>query len=137
MGSCFVSAILGSFYGRLFPDESLHVVHASYVVHWLSQVPGGIENNKGNVYMGKTSPLNVFAAYGKQFHTDFIKFLQLRSKEIVRGGCMVLTFLGRNSADPTTDDCCRHLELLAHSLLCMVKIFYLVLLLTIYAFLKL
>ncbi|KAI3496618.1 hypothetical protein L1887_38991 [Cichorium endivia] len=95
MGSYFVSAIPGSFYGRLFPDESLHVVHASYAVHWLSQVPGGIENNKGNVYMGKT--------------------------KIVRGGCMVLTFLGRSSADPTTDDCCRHLELLAHSLLCMVK----------------
>ncbi|KAI3711250.1 hypothetical protein L2E82_41202 [Cichorium intybus] len=85
------------------------------------QVPEGIENNKGNIFMAKTSPLNVFEAYRKQFHTDFINFLQLRSKEIVRGGCMVLTFLGRNSSDPTTDDCCRFFELLAQSLLCMVK----------------
>ncbi|KAI3495088.1 hypothetical protein L1887_37236 [Cichorium endivia] len=121
LGSCFVSVIPGSFYRRLFPDESLHFVHSSYAVHWLSQVPEGIENNKGNIFMAKTSPLNVFEAYKKQFHTDFINFLQLRSKEIVRGGCMVLTFLGRNSSDPTTDDCCRFFELLAQSLLCMVK----------------
>ncbi|KAL4562886.1 hypothetical protein LXL04_026917 [Taraxacum kok-saghyz] len=120
-GSCFVSAIPGSFYGRLFQDESLHLVHASYSVHWLSQVPQGIENNKANIYMAKTSPPNVFEAYGKQFHTDFIKFLQLRSKELVHGGRMVLTFLGRSSVDPTTDDCCRAFDLLARSLLCMVK----------------
>ncbi|KAL7593440.1 S-adenosyl-L-methionine:benzoic acid/salicylic acid carboxyl methyltransferase 3 [Lactuca sativa] len=120
-GSCFVSAIPGSFYRRLFPDESLHLVHSSYSVHWLSQVPEGIENNKTNIYMARTSPPNVFEAYGKQFHTDFIKFLELRAKEVVRGGCMVLTFLGRSSADPTTDDGCRLMELLAQSLLDMVK----------------
>ncbi|CAH1448137.1 unnamed protein product [Lactuca virosa] len=120
-GSCFVSAIPGSFYGRLFPDESLHLVHSSYALHWLSKVPEGIENNKANIYMAKTSPPNVFEAYGNQFYTDFIIFLQLRSKEVVRGGCMVLTFLGRSSADPTTDDGCRLMELLAQSLLDMVK----------------
>ncbi|MFS7915574.1 putative methyltransferase [Helianthus anomalus] len=37
-GPCFVSAVPGSFYGRLFPDESLHLIHSSYSVHWLSQV---------------------------------------------------------------------------------------------------
>ncbi|CAI9260732.1 unnamed protein product [Lactuca saligna] len=116
-----IEAIPGSFYGRLFPDESLHLVHSSYALHWLSKVPEGIENNKANIYMAKTSPPDVFKAYGNQFYTDFINFLQLRSKEVVRGGCMVLTFLGRSSADPTTDDGCRLMELLAQSLLDMVK----------------
>ncbi|KAI7744823.1 hypothetical protein M8C21_020963 [Ambrosia artemisiifolia] len=36
-GPCFVSAVPGSFYGRLFPDLSLHLVHSSFSVHWLSQ----------------------------------------------------------------------------------------------------
>ncbi|KAI3768691.1 hypothetical protein L2E82_19521 [Cichorium intybus] len=120
-GSCVVSATPGSFYGRLFQDESLHLVHSSYAVHWLSQVPEGIENNKANIYMAKTSPLNVFEAYQKQFHTDFKRFLQLRSEEIVTGGRLVLTFLGRSSADPTTDYGCRIFELLAQSLLDMAK----------------
>lgn len=34
----FVSAMPGSFYTRLFPRNSLHFVHSSNSVHWLSQV---------------------------------------------------------------------------------------------------
>ncbi|CAI9292338.1 unnamed protein product [Lactuca saligna] len=119
--SCFVSANPGSFYGRLFPDESLHFVHSSYALHWLSQVPKGIENNKENIYMAKSSPLNVLEAYQSQFQSDFIKFLQMRSNEVVHGGCMVLTFRGRSSVDLTTDDGGRIFELIAQSLLNMVE----------------
>ncbi|KAI3823332.1 hypothetical protein L1987_04767 [Smallanthus sonchifolius] len=120
-GPCFVSAVPGSFYGRLFPDESLHLVHSSYSVHWLSQVPEDLENNKLNIYIAKTSPLNVVQAYGKQFHIDFTKFLQLRSEEIVSGGHMVLTIRSRSSLDPTSDDCSSYWELLTISLLEMLK----------------
>ncbi|PWA87589.1 salicylic acid carboxyl methyltransferase [Artemisia annua] len=120
-GPCFVSAVPGSFYGRLFPDQSLHLVHSANSVHWLSQVPEGLENNALNIYIAKTSPPNVFRAYQKQFHTDFTKFLRSRSEEIVCGGCMILTFLGRGNADPTTDDCGVFWELLAHSLESMLK----------------
>ncbi|MFS7915580.1 putative theobromine synthase [Helianthus anomalus] len=67
IGPCFVSVVPGSFYGRLFPEESLHLIHSSYSVHWLSQVPEGLENNKQNIYIAKTSPLDVLQAYGKQF----------------------------------------------------------------------
>ncbi|GJZ56860.1 benzoate carboxyl methyltransferase-like protein [Tanacetum coccineum] len=117
---CFVSAP-GSFYDKLFLDQSLHLVYASYSVHWLSQVPRGLENNTSNIYMAKTSPPNVFQAYAKQFNTDFTKFLQLRSEELVCNGRMVLTLVGRSIVDPTSGDGCRHLELLAQSLLDMVK----------------
>lgn len=37
-GPCFIAGIPGSFYGRLFPNKSLHFVHSSYSLHWLSQV---------------------------------------------------------------------------------------------------
>ncbi|KAA8520356.1 hypothetical protein F0562_014612 [Nyssa sinensis] len=46
--------------------------------------------------------------------------LSSRSKEIVPGGRMVLTFIGRNIADPTSNDCCLLWELIARSLLDMV-----------------
>ncbi|PWA74403.1 salicylic acid carboxyl methyltransferase [Artemisia annua] len=121
LGRCFLSAVPGSFYGRLFPDQSLHLIHSSYSLHWLSQVPEGLESNALNIYMAKTSPLNVLQAYGKQYYTDFTKFLHMRSKEIVRGGCMILTFLDRSMSDPTSDDCCALWELLAQSLLDMLK----------------
>ncbi|KAJ0619761.1 putative methyltransferase [Helianthus annuus] len=111
----------GSFYGRLFPDESLHLIHSSYSVHWLSQVPEGLENNKQNIYIAKTSPLDVLQAYGKQFQTDFTKFLQLRYEEIVHDGRMVIVFQSRSSLDPTNDECSTLWELLIMSLLEMLK----------------
>ncbi|KAJ0941104.1 putative methyltransferase [Helianthus annuus] len=120
-GSCFVSAFPGSFYERLFPNESLHLVHSSYSVHWLSQVPEGLENNKQNIYIAKTSPLDVLQAYGKQFQTDFTKFLQLRSEELVHDGRMVIVFQSRSSLDPTNDECRTLWELLTMSLLELLK----------------
>ncbi|KAL8265266.1 hypothetical protein R6Q59_023396 [Mikania micrantha] len=120
-GPCFVSAVPGSFYGKLFLDQSLHLVHASNSVHWLSQVPERIENNTLNIYAVKESPPNVFQEYAKQFHTDFTNFLKMRSKEIVCGGCMVLTILGRSIVDPSSDDACDLWEQLAQSLLDMLK----------------
>lgn len=36
--NCFISGVPGSFYARLFPSRSLHFVHSSNSVHWLSQV---------------------------------------------------------------------------------------------------
>ncbi|CAH1444641.1 unnamed protein product [Lactuca virosa] len=120
-GHCFVSATPGSFYGRLFPDQSMHLVHSSYCLHWLSQAPDGIENNTTNIYIAKSSPPNVFEAYEKQFQNDFGNFLKVRSQEIVQGGCMVLTFIGRSMADPTCDDCIYLWHLLGLSLLDLLK----------------
>ncbi|MFS7984148.1 putative jasmonate O-methyltransferase [Helianthus anomalus] len=120
-GPCFVSAVPGSFYGRLFPDQSLHFVHSANCNHWLSQMPQGLENNGSNIYMAKTSPPNVFHAYGKQFNIDFTKFLQMRSEEVVCGGSMVLTFPARSIVNPTSDDSCAFWELLGQSLIDMLK----------------
>lgn len=37
-GPCFIAGVAGSFYGRVFPRKSLHFVHSSSSLHWLSQV---------------------------------------------------------------------------------------------------
>ncbi|KAG5588437.1 hypothetical protein H5410_048871 [Solanum commersonii] len=94
-GPCYFSGVAGSFYSRLFPSKSLHFVHSSYSVHWLSQVPDFIEKNKGNIYITSTSPPSYINAYYKQFENDFSNFLKYRSEELMKGGKMVLTFLGR------------------------------------------
>ncbi|KAI3732477.1 hypothetical protein L1987_63682 [Smallanthus sonchifolius] len=118
---CFVSAIPGSFYGRLFPDKSLHLVHSATSNHWLSQMPQGIENNGSNICITKISPPNVYHAYGKKIHNDFTKFLQMCSEEVVHGGSMILTIPSRRTVDPTSYECCALFELLGQSLVDMVK----------------
>ncbi|KAK7814518.1 3,7-dimethylxanthine N-methyltransferase, partial [Quercus suber] len=37
-GNCFIAGVPGSFYGRLFPCNSLHFAHSSYAIMWLSEV---------------------------------------------------------------------------------------------------
>ncbi|KAG6737434.1 hypothetical protein POTOM_058955 [Populus tomentosa] len=86
---CFISGVPASFYHRLFPNKSLHFFHSSCSLHWLSKVPEGISNNKGNIYMAKASPPNVFKAYLEQFQKDFSLFLRLRSEEIIQGAIIV------------------------------------------------
>ncbi|PIA36696.1 hypothetical protein AQUCO_03300127v1 [Aquilegia coerulea] len=119
-GPCFMSGIPGSFYERLFPAETLDFVHSSNSLHYLSQVPHGIENNKGNIYIAATSPPNVPIAYFTQFQMDFTLFLSLRSAELVPGGRMVITILGRRNIDPSSKEHCDSWELLAQSLRDMV-----------------
>ncbi|KAL6186927.1 hypothetical protein ACLB2K_043045 [Fragaria x ananassa] len=117
----FISAVPGSFYGPLFPRKSVHFVHSSFSVHWLSQVPIGL-NNKGKIYVSKTSPQCVLDAYSIQFQKDFSVFLRSRAQEIVAGGRMVLSLMGRPSSDPTADEGTFYqFELLGQALMAMVS----------------
>ncbi|XP_028784299.1 salicylate carboxymethyltransferase-like [Neltuma alba] len=120
IGQCYITGLPASFYGRILPDNSLHFVHSSYGLHWISQVPKGVENNKGNICMGRTSPYNVHKAYYNQFQRDFSLFLKCRARELVEGGRMVLTLQGRRSNAPSSNVCCYAWELLAQALNGMV-----------------
>ncbi|KAK8669746.1 hypothetical protein V6N13_107170 [Hibiscus sabdariffa] len=108
----YVAGVPGSFYGRLFPSKTLHFVHSSSSLHWLSQVtPELIDRerpliNKGKIFISRTSPLAVIDSYATQFRNDFSLFLKLRSKEIAPKGRMVLTLRGRRTPDPTPDESC-------------------------------
>uniref|UniRef100_A0A1J3GJX1 Salicylate carboxymethyltransferase n=1 Tax=Noccaea caerulescens TaxID=107243 RepID=A0A1J3GJX1_NOCCA len=103
--SVFISAYPGSFYGRLFPENTIHFIHSSYSLHWLSKVPPGIYDeqgksiNKGCVNICSSSPEAVSKAYYSQFKEDFSIFLRCRSKELVSAGRMVLIILGRDGPD--------------------------------------
>ncbi|XP_047306551.1 probable methyltransferase TCM_000331 [Impatiens glandulifera] len=113
---CFISGVPGSFYQRILPRKSLHFVHSSYSLHWMSQVPENLDN-KGHIYMARTCHPNVFNAYKNQFYKDFSSFLTHRSHEILPKGRMVLTFIGRRIYDPSETDIWCLYELLAQSLL--------------------
>lgn len=122
-GNYYISGLPGSFYGRLFPSHSLHFIHSSSSLHWLSQVPSGLEPsvgthlNKEKVYISKSSSASVVEAYQQQFHEDFSLFLRSRAEEMVAKGRMVLSFMGRRSLDPCADEACYNWELLASALM--------------------
>ncbi|XP_009800984.1 putative jasmonic acid carboxyl methyltransferase 2 [Nicotiana tabacum] len=126
--NCYVAGVPGSFYGRLFPLKSMHFFHSSSSLHWLSQVPLGLGTeartalNKGKLYISNTSPSEVITKYMSQFQNDFSLFLQSRSPEMVPGGRMLLSLMGRSSIDPTAEDGCYYQwELLAHALSILVS----------------
>ncbi|VVA90764.1 unnamed protein product [Arabis nemorensis] len=106
-GRCFMSGTPGSFYSRLFPKKSLHFVHLSYSIHWLSKVPQGLkeDDNKKSVFLNSSSTQKVYKSYLDQFQTDFSLFLKMRSEEIMPNGRMVLVFMGRQASDPMYRDC--------------------------------
>ncbi|XP_051124212.1 probable jasmonic acid carboxyl methyltransferase 2 [Andrographis paniculata] len=126
IGGCFVSCVAGTFYGRLFPRRSLHLVHSSTSLHWLSQVPPELQNsgehlNKGNTYISKSSAECVREAYLRQFQKDFFSFLRCRADEMVPGGQMVLSFIGRVSPDPAAPEAAQAWEILAQALITMAS----------------
>ncbi|KAA8547760.1 hypothetical protein F0562_004189 [Nyssa sinensis] len=95
----FAAGVPGSFHGRLFPDVSLHFVHCSSSLHWLSRVPEEVTNrdsiawNKGRIHY--TGPeKEVREAYSVQFRKDMEVFLTARALELVGGGLMVLIVSG-------------------------------------------
>ncbi|PIA52745.1 hypothetical protein AQUCO_01000545v1 [Aquilegia coerulea] len=122
----FISAVPGSFYGRLFPSSSLHFIHSSYSLHWLSKVPPmlydkeGKSINKGKVYISEESSPMVSEAYLTQYQEDFALFLRSRSNELIPGGRMVLVFLGRQGSDHADRGNSFLWELLSQSLAIMV-----------------
>ncbi|XP_043692909.1 probable caffeine synthase 4 [Telopea speciosissima] len=123
---CFIAGAPGSFYERVFPLNSLHLVHSCYSAHWLSRVPPGLTSevgipiNKGKICISNTSPPPVSKAYLEQFQEDFTSFIKLRSKELIPNGRMVLILHGRQGGDPSSATC-DYWELLSEALIAMVS----------------
>jgi jasmonate O-methyltransferase len=99
----YIAGLPGSFYTRLFPDHCVHLFHSSYCLMIRSKVPealaSGAIRNEGNVYIWDATPPSVVEAYQELFREDFSLFLQHRHTELVAGGRIVLTFLGRKNKD--------------------------------------
>lgn len=124
----YIAGLPGSFYTRLLPRQSCHLFHSSYCLHWRSQVPAGLEGgvkeylNEGNIYIDQTTPSGVVELYRQQFQKDMLLFLKSRYEELVLGGQMVLTFLGRKYEDVYNNGYLNHpWGLLARALQSLVK----------------
>ncbi|CAN6577857.1 unnamed protein product [Malus baccata var. baccata] len=101
----YAAGVPGSFYGRLFPNASVQVVHSSYANHWLSRVPKEVADrnspawNKGRIHYSNSTD-EVLKAYEAQYALDMECFLNARAQEIVYGGLMVLIIIGRPDGSP-------------------------------------
>ncbi|XP_048329769.1 loganic acid O-methyltransferase-like isoform X4 [Ziziphus jujuba] len=117
----------GSFYGRVFPEASLHIVHSSTSLHWLSGVPKEIVDkdspawNKGKVHYASSGD-QVIQAYKAQYESDMEKFLQARAHEIVYGGLMLLILPFHPSGiHPSQSATNLSLDLIGYSLMDLAK----------------
>lgn len=95
-------------------------------IWYLLQVPEDLSNgtyvNGGNIYIGKTTPQVVVKLFREQFQKDFELFLTLRYQELVSGGRMVLTFVGRKRGEmPMHGGVARVWELLSEALQHLVQ----------------
>ncbi|CAN6686613.1 unnamed protein product [Malus baccata var. baccata] len=101
----YAAGVPGSFYGRLFPNNSIHLFYSSFSIPWISRVPKEVVNknspawNKGRIFYSD-APDEVVRAYEAQHVEDMDCFLNARAQEIVNGGLMVLNIPGRQDGTP-------------------------------------
>ncbi|KAM0832798.1 hypothetical protein ACQ4PT_064673 [Festuca glaucescens] len=100
--------IPGSFYERLFATTSMHLFCSSNSLTWLSEAPEVLRRNKIPAYdidenvRCERLP-TVIEAYAQQFRKDFKHFLKNRATELVEGGHMVLSLVGRHPHESTSE----------------------------------
>ncbi|KAL6181464.1 hypothetical protein ACLB2K_048119 [Fragaria x ananassa] len=101
----FVAGVPGSFHGWLFPNASIHVVHCSYAIQWLSRVREPVVDssssawNKGRIHYSNSTD-EVIRAHETQYTEDMECFLHSRAQEIMYGGLMILMIPGRPDGSP-------------------------------------
>ncbi|KAH9751513.1 putative S-adenosylmethionine-dependent methyltransferase [Citrus sinensis] len=95
----FAAGVPGFFQDRLFPNSTLHIVHSSFALHWISKIPEEIAGGKSLAWnkesiQGKRFVKEVAEAYSTQFKKDIESFLNARAQELVAGGLMSQTTFG-------------------------------------------
>ncbi|OMO55599.1 SAM dependent carboxyl methyltransferase [Corchorus capsularis] len=95
----FAVGVPGSFYGRLFPKQSIHFMHSSNTLNWLSRVPdhvGDINSPawNGNSIFCRGDNKEVAEAYLNQYKKDMEVFLNARAEELVAEGLLALVAVG-------------------------------------------
>lgn len=120
---CYISGLPGSYYTRIFPSESVHLFHSLFCLQWRSQAPEqlkGTQKSCLDIYITKTMSPSMVKLFQHQFQKDFSLFLRLRYEELVSGGQMVLTFIGRKHEDVFAGESNHLYGLLAQSLKSLV-----------------
>jgi hypothetical protein len=80
----------------------------------------GTQKSCLDIYITKTMSPSMVKLFQHQFQKDFSLFLRLRYEELVSGGQMVLTFIGRKHEDVFTGESNHLYGLLAQSLKSLV-----------------
>ncbi|KAF5683755.1 fusarin C cluster-transporter [Fusarium circinatum] len=83
----FLSMVPRSFYRQIVPPQSAHLGFSLAALHHLDYVPQSTGHD-----------LHTSALLQQQAHLDLSNFLSLRAQEIVSGGSLVLSFVGKASA---------------------------------------
>lgn len=117
---CYISGLPGSYYTRIFPSESVHLFHSLFCLQWRSEAPEGNKKTCLDIYITKTMSPSMVKLFQQQFQKDFSLFLRLRYEELVSGGQMVLTFIGRKHENVFTGESNHLYGLLAQSLKSLV-----------------
>ncbi|PVH48192.1 hypothetical protein PAHAL_4G272600 [Panicum hallii] len=124
---CYISGLPGSYYTRLFPRQSVHLFHSLFCLQWRSHAPEGVKGtrkthqDKGDIYITKTTSPTLVKLFQQQFQRDIALFLKLRYEELVFGGHIILTCIGRKHEDVLRGESNHHLYgLLAQSLQSLV-----------------
>ncbi|XP_060669680.1 loganic acid O-methyltransferase-like [Ziziphus jujuba] len=92
----FAAALPGSFYKPLLPKQSIHIVHSSSSLNWLSEIPKEVRDpnspafNKGKIHYVNAHK-DVMEAYAAQYDKDWNTFLCARAQDVVVGGLMALS----------------------------------------------
>ncbi|XP_039068509.1 salicylate carboxymethyltransferase-like [Hibiscus syriacus] len=95
-GPCFIAAMPGTFYGRLFPNNFLHFVHSSYI--FISDIREHLHGEDKSPQRAQNL-LQHFRA-GLQAVSRIARF-----EEMVPGGHMVLTIVGSEIRTSSSKTC--------------------------------
>ncbi|XP_046551285.1 S-adenosyl-L-methionine:benzoic acid/salicylic acid carboxyl methyltransferase 3-like [Haliotis rubra] len=100
MDNVYVLASGTNFYKQCVPSNSIHFMMSMTSVHWLSRTPTTF---KDSIYKDAKSSTEETAALHKQAELDWETFLLKRSRELKRGGLLVVgtcaEFEGRNTGE--------------------------------------
>ncbi|XP_039172744.1 7-methylxanthosine synthase 1 isoform X4 [Eucalyptus grandis] len=83
---------------------------ASYAQNSFVQAPANLVSefgsplNKGHIYLARTTPKSVHEAYLDLFKRDMTLFLKSRSEELILGGRMLFTMIGRDASVNLSED---------------------------------
>lgn len=101
----YCAGVPGSFYGRLFPDSSVHVFNSDNSLQWLSKVPEAVLDkdspayNRGNAWIQHSQPAPA-RAFQQQALQDLKDFLMARAAELAPGGVLFFSTFGRSTSEP-------------------------------------
>jgi hypothetical protein len=91
----FATAVGRSFYRQILPPESVTLGWSSWAVQWLSETPAPIPDQ---VQIAFSADAGAKEAFERRAARDWENFLEARSRELRRGGALVLVTMA------TTDD---------------------------------